>query len=331
MSFAFVIFFLLAQKLTLAAEEAQNVVLAVHGGTSDHFEIPKELEEPMKEGIREALKAGYEKLIKTTSSLDAVEAAVNSLENNPLFNAGKGAVFTLEGKNELDASIMSGKDKKAGAVASVTTIKNPISAARKVMEETRHVLLVADGAEKFAKKAGLKIVPQKYFYTERRWKEHLEAMKDGSMKSSSTLRNQNKRIYSLGTTGAIAIDEQGNLAAGTSTGGLTNKMHGRIGDSPIIGAGTYADNSACAVSSTGIGEVFIRLGVAHEICARVRLNNSKISKAADEIVQGELKKLNSDGGVIALDPKGNLAMSYNSEYLPRGYVTKNGEIKVFLK
>jgi L-asparaginase / beta-aspartyl-peptidase len=310
-----------------AAEPVSNVVLAIHGGTSDRIEIPPALEKAVLEGLEQALKAGYQALQEKGKSLDAVEAAVRSLENNPLFNAGKGAVFTREGKNELDASIMDGETMKGGAVASVTTIKNPVSAARAVMEKTKHVILVADGAEKFAAKAGLEIVKPSYFFTDRRWKEHLDDLKQSEKKTSS----QPKRRYSLGTTGAVALDSKGNLAAATSTGGLTNKMHGRVGDSPILGAGTLADNSSCAVSTTGTGEYFIRYSVAHEISSLIRYKGLNVSQAADEMIQNRFKQVGVDGAAIVLDPKGNLSMSFNSERLPRGYVTRDGKIHVLIQ
>jgi len=307
---------------SFGSEPVKNVVLAIHGGTSDSTELTPELERSIHEGLTQALKAGFLALKEKGTSLDGVEAAVRSLEDNPLFNAGKGAVFTREGVNELDSSIMEGKTKKAGSVASVTTIKNPITAARAVMEKTKHVMLVGDGAEKFASKEGLDIVDPSYFRTDRRWKEHVDQLK----KSAGVARH-----YSLGTTGAVALDSKGNLAAGTSTGGLTNKMHGRIGDSPIIGAGTFADNETCAISATGVGEYFIRFSVAHEISSLIRYKGWKIARASDELIQKQLKKMGAEGAVIALDPKGNLAMSYNSEFLPRGYVTREGKIHVMTR
>ncbi len=307
-----------------------RVVLAVHGGAGDR---PRDEGGPrtklLEKGLENALAAGYQKLKKGGTSLDAVEAAIRVLEDDPHFNAGRGAVFTHEGRNELDASIMEGKTKKAGAVAGVTTIKNPISAARAVMEKSKHVLLAGRGAELFALKQGLTLVHPDYFRTEYRLKELQEALE----KEKKDARRQGRRgagSRHFGTVGAVAVDRAGNLAAGTSTGGLTNKMTGRIGDSPIIGAGTYADNAACAVSCTGHGEYFIRYAVAHDIAARMAYKGLAVRPAADEVVLGTLKKAGGEGGVIALDARGRLAVSFNSERMYRGYVTEDGKIQVFI-
>ena len=307
-----------------------HVVLAIHGGTADRSDMPPELEKELIDGLAVSLKAGDKVLQAKGTSLDAVEAAVRSLEDNPLFNAGKGAVFTAEGKNELDASIMDGKTKKAGAVASVTTIKNPITAARAVMEKTRHVLLVGEGADKFAKEQGLEIVDPKYFYTERRWNDWQESRKKKNQNEHTSAPTPWNRHFSLGTTGAVARDSSGTVAAATSTGGLTNKMHGRVGDSPIIGAGTYADNDAAAISCTGIGEYFIRYSVAHEITALIKYKNFNVAQAADAVIQGVFKPQNVEGASIVLDPKGNLAFSYNADGVPRGYLTDDGKLHLFL-
>jgi len=317
-------------SLSLFASTNPKVVLAIHAGTADHEEIPPTLEPEVIQGLADSLKEGYEALKTKRSSLDAVEAAVRSLENNPLFNAGKGAVFTEEGKNELDAAIMEGKSKKAGAVASTTIIKNPISAAKAVMEKTRHVLLVGDGANRFAKKNGLDIVDPKYFYTERRWKEWQKSKLKKNQTKQSFSPTQWNRHFSLGTVGSVALDEAGNLAAATSTGGLTNKMHGRVGDSPIIGAGTYADNESAAISCTGVGEFFIRYGVAHEITSLMKYKSYSPQKAADTLIQETLKPQGAEGATIVLDPKGTVAFSYSAEGLPRGYVTDDGVMHLFI-
>lgn len=300
-----------------AADSASDVVLVIHGGTADHKKIPQQKEKEYKQGIESALKAGYGILKAKGTSLDAVEVAVKVLEDNPLFNAGKGAVFTREGKNELEAAVMEGKTQKAGAVTLVTTVKNPISAARAVMEKTPHVFLGGEAVEKLAKEAGLTIVEPSYFFTESKWKDHLEGM--DKLDTNNT-----------GTVGAVALDATGNITAGTSTGGRKNKMHGRIGDTPIIGASTYADNAVCGVSTTGHGEYFIRYVVAYDICALSKYKNLPIAKAADEVMLHKFKSAGGNGGIIALDPKGNVAMSYNTVGMPRGYVTRDGKIHTFI-
>ncbi|MDD5305319.1 MAG: isoaspartyl peptidase/L-asparaginase, partial [Elusimicrobia bacterium] len=274
-------------------------------------------------------KAGQAVLARGGDGLSAVESAIRVLEDDPEFNAGRGAVFTAEGKNELDASIMEGAELRAGAVAGVTTVKNPITLARAVMEKSKHVLLVGAGAERFGKEVGVEIVDPSYFKTERRWKEieeiwrqEKEPLKKGSL--------DRRTHHQWGTVGAVAVDASGHLFAGTSTGGMTNKRPGRVGDSPIIGAGTYADDASCAVSSTGHGEYFIRYAVAHDIAARVKYKKLSVARAAEEVIQGPMRKAGGEGGVIVLSPKGDLAFSYNSEGLYRGYALKDGTVRVFL-
>jgi beta-aspartyl-peptidase (threonine type) len=319
----------------LAAEmPVPQVVLAIHGGTGDaKKEMTPELEKVLRADMDRALKAGYESLQKGGSGLDAVEAAIRVLEDSPNFNAGKGAVFTHEGRNELDASIMEGKTLRAGAVAGVTVVKNPITAARAVMEKSKHVLLMGRGAEVFATKAGLEIVDPAYFWTERRWKDIQKVWKrEAQQRDNKDPQAEVEAAppHSWGTVGAVALDHDNNLAAGTSTGGMTNKMFGRVGDSPIIGAGTYADNGACAVSCTGHGEYFIRFAVAHDIASLVKYKGLNVAQAADEVVQKKLKPAEGEGGVIVLDAKGNYAASFNSEGLYRGYVTRDGKTHVAL-
>lgn len=293
-----------------ALETATDVVLAVHGGTGvARKDLTPEKEKLIRAALEQSLKAGWEKLQKGGSSLDAVETAVRVLEDSPYFNAGKGAVFTFDGKNELDASIMDGKDRRAGAVAGVTTVKNPIRAARAVMEKSEHVFLVGPPADAFAKAQGIEIVDPSYFRTEERWKE-LEA--------------KQKKKGEWGTVGAVALDRAGNLAAATSTGGMTGKRWGRVGDSPIVGAGTWAENETCAVSSTGHGEYFIRIGVAHDIAARIRYAKQSLSMAVEAVIQQTLKKMGGEGGVVALDAQGHYASSHHSDGLYRGWVTKTG-------
>jgi L-asparaginase / beta-aspartyl-peptidase len=310
----------------------EKVVVAVHGGTGvDRSELTPDLEAGFRTGLAEALLAGWKQYKKSKSSLDMVEASVKALEDNPLFNAGKGAVFNEKGEHELDAAIMEGGDLRAGAVAGVKTAKNPVSLARLVMEKTPHVLLVGKGADRFAKKAGAAVVPQEYFFTDRRW-SYLKELRNKDKATKKKLRHSKLiptypiRHVEWSTVGAVGLDRLGHLAAATSTGGLSNKMEGRVGDTPLIGAGTYADNLGCAVSATGHGEYFIRYSVAHEISALTRLLKWKVQKAANEVLQGKLKKAGGEGGVIVLDAAGTVAFAFNSPGLYRGYVTESGKI-----
>jgi L-asparaginase / beta-aspartyl-peptidase len=324
---------LLVMNSASAVEPAvPGVVLGIHGGiAADKKDMTPELDRLLRADLEQALKAGYAALKKTGSSgLDAVEAAIRVLEDSPHFNAGKGAVFTHDGRNELDASIMEGKSKRAGAVGGVTTVRNPIAAARSVMEKSKHVLLIGPGAETFAAKVGLDIVDPIYFRTERRWKQHQEDLRRDAEREKKSGDASPRPTQPWSTVGAVALDGAGNLTAGTSTGGMSNKMFGRVGDSPIIGAGTYADNEACAVSGTGHGEYFIRLAVAYDIGALMKYKGLSVAEAAAEVVLGKLKQAGGEGGVIALDAQGNLAMPYNTEGMYRGYVTSDGQTKVLL-
>ena len=282
--------------------------IALHGGagTLPRSEMSHDREERYRSGLRVALSAGYAVLESGGTSLDAVTRAITLLEDDPSFNAGRGAVFTHDGCNELDASIMDGSTLQAGAVCGLTHIRNPIALARTVMEQSDHVLLNGAGAEEFASKHGFEMVPVSYFYTAERWQQ-LERIRTGDTGISALT------ISHVGTVGAVALDIHGRLAAGTSTGGMTGKRYGRIGDSPIIGAGTYADNRSCAVSATGHGEIFIRAAVAHDICARMRYGQRELSTAVREVVFGELLALGGEGGVIAIDRGGEIAMEFNSE------------------
>lgn len=309
-----------------------NVVLAIHGGiAAKRKESSAELEKTLRAELQRALELGYRELQKPAASgLDAVEAAIRTLEDSPYFNAGKGSVFTHEGRNELDASIMEGREKRAGAVASVTVIKNPIAAARAVMEKSKHVLLVGRGAEVFATKAGLEIVDPSYFWTQGRWDEIQETWRKEAEAKGKSSAAPAVAQEQWSTVGAVALDAAGNLAAGTSTGGMSNKMFGRVGDSPIIGAGTYADNEACAVSATGHGEYFIRYAVAHDIAALMKYKQMPVEAAAAEVVLGKLKTAGGEGGVIVLDRQGRLAMPYNTEGMYRGYVARDGKVTVLL-
>ncbi|MCU7551931.1 isoaspartyl peptidase/L-asparaginase [Chitinophagaceae bacterium LB-8] len=319
-----------------ANAHSNKVVLVVHGGAGTILKknMTPEKEKEYELALKQALEDGYGILSKGGSALDAVEKAVKELEDNPLFNAGKGSVFTNEGKNELDASIMDGKTLAAGAVAGVTNIKNPISAARAVMEKSGHVMMVGKGAEKFAALHGIEIVDPKYFYTEDRWKSFLRVRStdpdsvelDHSNKSSQVLPVHHDSKF--GTVGAVALDSYGNLAAATSTGGMTNKKFGRVGDSPIIGAGTYADNNTCAVSCTGWGEYFIRLVMAKSVCDMMAYKKVTLDEAAYEMIKKRLPDLGGDGGLIAVDKAGNITMPFNTEGMYRGYIQSGGKAVV---
>jgi beta-aspartyl-peptidase (threonine type) len=321
--------------LSAVARAADDpVIFAIHGGAGA---VPKgklapALEKEIRATLDRALVAGEAALKKPNgTSVDAVTAAITLLEDSPLFNAGKGAVFTREGKNELDASIMNGANRQAGAVASVTTIKNPILAARAVMEKSGHVLMVGHGADQYARQLGLEIVDPSYFRTEERWKDLQERLQRDAKKPGRTgaVIPLDPRLR-FGTVGAVAIDSHGNLAAGTSTGGLTAKRHGRVGDSPIIGAGTFADNKSCAISATGDGEYFIRAVAAHDIAALVQYKGLSVKQAAEEVLFRKIKPTGGDGAVIVLDPKGNLATPYTTDGLYRGHVTASGKRKVLI-
>lgn len=307
----------------------EQVVLGIHGGLGyDKKDVTPEFLKEVRSGLEAALQAGAKKLKSGGTSLDAVEAAIRVMEDDPTFNAGKGAVFTHEGRNELDASIMEGKTKRSGAVAGVTIVKNPISAARAVMEKSKHVMFTGRGAEVFASQQGLEVVDPAYFWTERRWKQIEDVWRREKEKKRSEGAAKKSEYY--GTVGAVALDKDGNLAAGTSTGGMTNKMYGRIGDSPIIGAGTYADNDAAAISCTGHGEYFIRYAVSHEIVAQMKYKKISVRDAAEDVINRQLKDAGGEGGCVALDKNGKFATAFNSEGLYRACITKDGKITIRL-
>ena len=309
------------QKTMLPSKkEPGPITLVIHGGagTITRATMTPEREKKYHEGLNQALDSVLE---RGGTSIDAVITAIVVLEDNPLFNAGKGAVFTNEGKNELDAAIMDGSNLKAGAVAGVTTVKNPIRAAYAVMTKSEHVMLAGPGADKFAALHGLEIVPNTYFFDSARYKSLLKA-KEAEGDKSAALFDPYTNDKKFGTVGAVALDQYGNLAVGTSTGGMTNKKFGRIGDAPIIGAGTYADNNSCAVSGTGWGEYFIRLNVARDIAALMEYGGLTVQQAADSVVMKKLPRLGGDGGVIALDRQGNFAMTFCSKGMYRGYIKK---------
>jgi beta-aspartyl-peptidase (threonine type) len=305
-----------------------NYTLVIHGGSGN---ISRESMSPEREAeyvskLAEALEAGESVLKAGGTSLDAVVTAIMILEDSPLFNAGKGAVFNFEGRNELDASIMNGHNLQAGAIAGITNIKNPITAARKVMENSPHVLLTGRGAEQFAFEQGLQIVDPSYFYDQQRWDQYRNFLR-----GNTQLRGMSEAEFKMGTVGAVALDVHGNLAAGTSTGGMTGKRFGRIGDSPIIGAGNYANNQSCAVSATGHGEYFIRNVVAFDISAQMLYLGKTLEEAAHNNVIEKLKEQGANGGVIAVDREGNVAMPFNTTAMFRAFVKSTGEseVKIF--
>jgi len=285
--------------------------LVLHGGAGNmNFQsVPEPYQDMFKHALDSALQLGLDVLKEGGASIDAVEVVIRCMEDNPLFNAGKGAVFTSEGKNELDASIMTGQDLNAGAVAGVTDIKHPISAARAVMEQSEHVMMAGPGASVFAEQVGLEIVDPSYFYTKNRFESYQKAVAKDKH----------------GTVGCVALDKAGNLCAGTSTGGMTNKKYGRIGDSSIIGAGTYANNATCGVSATGHGEYFIRWTVAHQISVLMQYKGYNVERAAKEVVEKTLVEEGGDGGVICLDKFGRPAMVTNTSGMFRAYGNSDGD------
>ena len=319
------LFAFLATILIASAQEG-DYAIAIHGGAGSAAKnFSAEANAKRRASMEEALKRGTTILKEGGTSLDAVEAVVRYLEDDAQFNAGRGAVFNAKGSHELDASIMDGKDLSCGAVAGVTTAKNPISLARRVMTETRHVLLSGSGADQFAKEQKVELVENDYFHTEaaRKAWERSQARK---REQSSTLLSEDHDGIIKGTVGCVALDKHGNLAAATSTGGLTNKQFGRIGDSPIVGAGTYADNATCAVSCTGVGEEYIRRAIAYDVAAQMRYADKSIEAAADEILTKRLAK--GTGGIIAVDKDGRITMQFNTGGMPRAAADSKGRYEV---
>ncbi|MGO4703943.1 isoaspartyl peptidase/L-asparaginase family protein [Dyella sp. 2RAB6] len=301
---------------------ATTPVLVIHGGAGViKRDMSPAREKAVRAALTQALQNGYAQLKAGKPALDAVTAAITVLENDPNFNAGKGAVFTHDGKNELDAAVMDGYTLKAGAIAGVHRVKNPILLARAVMEKSPHVMLAGDGAEAFAKEAGIELVDPAYFRTEERWQQLQKALKEDA---EHRAHEDVETAKHFGTVGAVALDTQGHLAAGTSTGGMTNKRWGRIGDSPLIGAGTYANNG-CAVSGTGWGEFYIRTVAAHEICMRVTQMRVPLNRAAAEVINQEIPSMGGNGGAIALDAQGNVAMPFNTDGMFRGWIGEDGK------
>jgi beta-aspartyl-peptidase (threonine type) len=305
-----------------AAPAALSFVLVAHGGAGDYSRMTPEQIEVRRAAMVKAIQTGYGILVSGGASLDAVEATVRVMEDSGLFDAGRGGYYTREGVPELDAAIMDGRTLSAGSVASVRHIANPIHLARLVMEKTPHVLLVSGGAEEFAKSQGIELVSPYYFYNEREWERYNNAKSAEEKKKVSALRRDERH----GTVGVVALDQAGNLAAGTSTGGTTMKMPGRVGDSPIIGAGTYANNQSCGVSGTGTGEFFMRNVVAADICERVRYLHVSLEQAANDVVMKELVEQHGDGGVIALDRQGDVATPFNTTGMMTGTVRADGKI-----
>ncbi len=316
--------------------------IVLHGGAGviERATMSPATEAAYRASLKEAIEAGAQVLDRGGSSMDAVEASIRILEDNPLFNAGRGAVFAADGKNELDAAMMDGATLKAGAVAEVTRTRHPISLARAVMEKSQHVMLAGEGADAFAAQVGLEQVDPSFFFTERRWQSLVRELKREGLPipprpagappapAKPVAELEPPEAHKYGTVGVVALDRQGNIAAGTSTGGLTAKRWGRVGDSPIIGAGTYASNQSCAVSGTGTGEYFIRLTVARTVCALVQYKGMRLQEAADEVIHKELEALHGDGGVIAIAPDGQMAWSFNTPGMYRARLQEGGKLEI---
>lgn len=331
--FSFCCAFIVLLVSSVVVAEAGEIALVIHGGagTIKKESMTPEKEAAYREKLSEALETGYKVLAGGGSAVDAVEATIRVMEDSPLFNAGKGAVFTHEGRNELDSSIMNGSDHNAGAVAAVTRIRNPIHAARLVMTESKHVMLVGEGAEVFAKNHGAEMVDPKYFFTQARWDALQKALEKDKEKESQqgALSPPDDKF---GTVGCVALDKDGNIAAGTSTGGLTDKRWGRVGDSPIVGAGTWADNTTCGVSCTGTGEYFIRFALAGAVSQEMRCSGATVEEAARTVIHKTLTEAagRDSGGLIALDHDGHIAMEFNTSGMYRGYIRADGEPHTFL-
>lgn len=340
---------LLCSCLIVLTTNAQDHKWAVvlHGGAGviERSHMDPKTEAAYRADLQTALMKAADTLDKGGSALDAIEAAIRFMEDDPLFNAGRGAVFTAAGRNELDAAIMDGSSLKAGAVAGVTRTRHPISLARAVMEKSPHVMLIGNGADEFASEHGLEMVDPSFFFTERRWQNLVEELKKegkpipprpagaplapaGKPDAALMFPIESPDAHKFGTVGVVALDKQGNIAAGTSTGGLTAKMWGRVGDSPIIGAGTYADNRSCAVSGTGTGEYFIRLTVARTICALVQYKGMGLQEAADDVIQRQLTEMKGDGGIIAIDTKGDMVWSFNTPGMYRARISEGGKPEI---
>ena len=325
-----------------ASSSSGRWAIVLHGGAGviERSSMKPEMEAAYRASIKQATEAGAQVLDRGGSSLDAVETAIRIMEDDPLFNAGRGAVFAADGTNQLDAAVMDGATLRAGAVADVTRTRHPISLARAVMEKSPHVFLVGPGADAFSVYAGLEQVDPSFFFTERRWQSLIKQLQKEDLPipprpagaphapSAPVADIESPNVHEFGTVGVVALDRRGNIAAGTSTGGTQAKRWGRVGDSPIIGAGTYASNQSCAVSATGTGEYFIRLTVAREVCALVEYKGLKLQQAVDEVIHKELAAIHGDGGVIALTPDGQMAWSFNTPGMFRARLSEGGALQV---
>lgn len=325
--------------MSMVADAGPRWAIVVHGGAGviERKQLSAEQELAYREAMRKVTDAGAKLLAAGRPALDVIEATVGMMEDDPLFNAGRGAVFTAQGRNELDAAIMDGKTLKAGSVAGVTRTRHPISLARQVMERSPHVMLVGAGADTFSEQHGLEQVEPGWFYTQRRWDALLKFLETNRLPVPSKplgipaldpARNLTHDEGKKGTVGVVVMDRSGTVAAGTSTGGTTGKRWGRVGDSPVIGAGTYASNRSCAVSATGTGEYFIRLSVAHEICSLVRYRGMTLQAAADQVIQQQLTELQGDGGIIAVAPDGQMAWSFNTSGMYRARAAEGQALTV---
>ncbi len=318
----FFILFLMNSDL----KDEAGLSLAIHGGAGAirRAEMSAEREAAFRDGLQQALARGWEMLSDGGAALDAVEAVVCLLEDNVLFNAGRGSVFTHNEKHEMDAAIMSGMDLRAGAVAAVEGVKNPIKLARRVMEETPHVLLCGSGAEEFAREAGCEFASPEYFFSEWRYEQLLQARRE------QDVRLDHSPIKKFGTVGAVARDARGHLAAATSTGGMTNKSFGRVGDTALIGAGTYADDRTCAVSCTGLGEFFIRTVAAYDVSCLMKYKGLTLTEACEQVIGVTLREMGGEGGLIAVDHRGNVALPFNSEGMYRAWITSGQESQIYI-
>ena len=308
----------------------KKYVIAIHGGAGTilRTNMTNEIEQKYKMALNESILAGENILLNSGLAIDAVEAAIRSLENNPLFNAGRGSVFSHEGEHEMDASIMNGKDLMAGAVAGVKNVKNPITLAKSVMQHSNHVFMAGQGAEVFAKQLNIEMAPNEYFFEQMRYDQLIQAKASDTIHLDHVDNKFENGEKKFGTVGAVALDVFGNISAGTSTGGMTNKKHGRVGDTPIIGAGTYANNQTCAVSCTGHGEFFIRSVVAYDISCLIEYKGFSLKEACNLVVKDKLVKIGGEGGLIALDARGNIELCFNSEGMYRA--SKKSDEEVYL-
>ena len=308
----------------------KKYAIAIHGGAGTilRTNMTNEIEKKYKMALNESILAGENILLNSGLAIDAVEAAIRSLENNPLFNAGRGSVFSHEGEHEMDASIMNGKDLMAGAVAGVKNVKNPITLAKSVMQHSNHVFMAGHGAEVFAKQLNIEMAPNEYFFEQMRYDQLIQAKSNDRIDLDHVDNKFENGEKKFGTVGAVALDVFGNISAGTSTGGMTNKKHGRVGDTPIIGAGTYANNQTCAVSCTGHGEFFIRSVVAYDISCLIEYKGFSLKEACNLVVKDKLVKIGGEGGLIALDARGNIELCFNSEGMYRA--SKKSDEEVYL-